>query len=212
MDLSALLTIAMAFFVAAASPGPATLALASVAMGSGRKSGLLFGVGLAVGLGVWGIVAAIGLGSVLQASNYALTALKLLGGAYLLWLAWLSARSASRPSDHVTSDGVGAVKDNITHGFWRGLILNLSNPKAVFAWMAALSVGLGSGSNVAHVAIATVTCMMLGLAIYAAYALVFSTSGAMTVYARARRWIEGVIAGLFAIAGLGLIRSAFVKS
>lgn len=49
-DLTSLLTIAIAFFIAAASPGPATLAVATVSMHAGRKSGLLFGAGLALGL------------------------------------------------------------------------------------------------------------------------------------------------------------------
>ncbi|NIY76928.1 LysE family translocator [Thalassospira sp. HF15] len=206
-DIGSLATIAVAFFVAAASPGPATLALASVSMGSGRKSGLLFGAGLSVGLGVWGLVAAIGLGSVLQASSHALMILKILGGAYLIWLAWLSACSASRPSKAHRSE-----PRRISRGFWQGLILNLSNPKAVFAWMAVLSVGLGEGSDAGQVALAAGICVMLGFAIYGFYALMFSTSGAMAVYARARRWIEGAVAGLFALAGFGLIRSAFVRS
>jgi len=206
-DTGSLATIAVAFFVAAASPGPATLAQASVSMGSGRKSGLLFGAGLSVGLGVWGLVAAIGLGGVLQASSHALMILKILGGAYLIWLAWLSARSVSYPSKAHTSE-----PRRTSRGFWQGLILNLSNPKAVFAWMAVLSVGLGEGSDAGQVTLAASMCVMLGFAIYGGYALMFSTSGAMAVYARARRWIEGAVAGLFALAGVGLIRSAFVRS
>ena len=95
-DIANLATIAAAFFVAAASPGPATIALASQSMGAGRRAGLAFGSGLAVGLAFWGVVAAAGMGAILQASTGALTAMKLLGGAYLLWLAYGSARSAAR--------------------------------------------------------------------------------------------------------------------
>ena len=205
LDVTSLMTIAAAFFVAAAAPGPATIAIATVSMNAGRKTGLFFGLGLSVGLAFWGLVAATGLGALLQTSSYALSLLKLLGGAYLLWLAFNSARSATC-----------ATKAHVDFGeerrdFKRGLLLNLSNPKAVFAWMAVLVLGLGDGSQAGHVILATGLCIALGFLIYASYALIFSTSGAMAVYSRTRRWIDGAVAGLFALAGLGLIRSAFVR-
>ena len=39
-------------------------------------------------------IAATGLGTILQASSHVLLFLKTLGGIYLLWLAWCSAKSA----------------------------------------------------------------------------------------------------------------------
>ena len=205
LDLASLSAIAAAFFVAAASPGPATLAVAAVSMQSGRRIGLLFGLGLSVGLAFWGLIAATGLGALLQASTYALTILKLLGGCYLLWLAYKAAQSAARSAE--TPAGLEAAR----HDFKRGLLLNLSNPKAVFAWMAALSLGLGDSSSSAHVVVATGLCIVLGCLIYVGYALVFSMPGAMVAYQRTRRWIDGAVAGLFALAGIGLVRSAFVR-
>ena len=205
MDIGNLATIAAAFFVAAASPGPATIAVASVSINSDRKSGLVFGLGLAVGLAVWGLVAAAGLGAILQTSNVALTALKVLGGIYLLWLAFKSARAATT-SRHISPNS----QDKRRHFFY-GLVLNLSNPKAVFAWMAALALGLNAGSGAGQVALATGICMCLGFLIYSVYAFAFSTPGAMLVYSRARRWVDGAVAGLFAVAGIALIKSAFAR-
>ena len=104
---------------------------------------------------------------------------------------------------------------HVAGGRWfkRGLFLNLSNPKAIVAWMATLSigVGVGDGDGVWQVVLATSLCITLGILIYAGYAFAFSMSGAMKGYARLRRWIDGVVSGLFAIAGAGLIRSAFAR-
>jgi len=211
VDIASLGAIGAAFFVAAAAPGPATLALATVAMRAGRRSGLAFGAGLTIGLAVWGVVAATGLGALLQASTHALSVLKLVGGAYLLWLAFASARAAARGPDHPPAVG-DAHRGEDRRGFRRGLWLNLSNPKAVLAWMAVLALGLGDGGNSTHIALATATCMALGALIYAGYAVVFSTPRAMAIYRRAQRGIEAAAAGLFALAGLGLIRSAFARS
>ena len=200
-----ILSVALAFFVVTVSPGPANIAVATVAMSAGRKNGLLFGAGLSFGLACWGIVAATGMGAVLQGSVHLLFALKIFGGMYLLWLAFQSGRAALKKTV--------SVRDTPSKGRWftRGLLLNLSNPKAVVAWMAALSMGLGVGDNNGHLTTATLVCIALGFLNYATYAMAFSMPGFMVGYKRLRRWIDGIAAGLFAVAGIGLIRSTFSR-
>lgn len=203
-DLSGILAIALAFFIVAVSPGPANIAVATIAMRFGRAAGLVFGAGLAAGLSFWGVVAVTGMGAVLQGSVYFLSVLKVFGGAYLLYLAFQSARAAAKSG--IESDGKTAADGR---WFRRGLVLNLSNPKAVLAWMAALSIGAHSGGQ--PMVVATGFCMILGLVNYMLYALAFSLPGAMAGYQRFRRFVEGAVAGLFAMAGFGLMRSAFSR-
>lgn len=200
-----LLSVALAFIVVTVSPGPANIALATAAMHGGRRIGLVFGAGLALGLAFWGLVAATGLGAMLEASASFLLGLKLAGGLYLLWLALQSARSALRRRPREVAPPTGG------RWFAHGLVLNLSNPKAVVAWMAALSMGLGAGDGPLPLVTATAMCMAIGLANYAAYALVFSLPGAMAGYRRLRRAMDGAVAGLFAAAGFGLLRSALSR-
>ncbi|MEL7153389.1 MAG: LysE family translocator, partial [Pseudomonadota bacterium] len=200
-----LIPVALAFFIVTVSPGPANLAVATVAMRQGRRAGQVFGLGLSLGLAFWGIIAATGMGAVLQASADALFILKVLGGLYLLWLAFQSARSAIQPKASDTT----RIKSG--RRFWQGLLLNLSNPKAVVAWMAALSVGLNADGATAEIAILTGICIAIGFANYAGYAAAFSLSGVMSGYRRVARWVEGTVAVLFAAAGLGLLRSAFTR-
>lgn len=205
IDLTSLAVTALAFFVVAVSPGPANISNAAIAMSFGRKSSLIYGAGLSTGLVFWGLVAASGMGAVLQSSFYVLMALKILGGVYLLWLAWQSGKSAARVGK------AEVATPNHGRWFWRGVVLNLSNPKSVIAWMAALSVGLGPEDGFVSVVVATSVCILAGFANNALYSLLFSVGGMMTAYRKFRRWIEGVVAGLFAVAGLGLIKSAFSR-
>jgi len=81
IDFTNLAAVGLAFVVVAASPGPANLAAATVALTHGRKTGLIFAIGLTLGLSFWGILAAMGMGAVLQGSATVLFVLKLLGGA-----------------------------------------------------------------------------------------------------------------------------------
>jgi len=205
IDLISLASIALTFFIVAVSPGPATISNAVVSMHQGRKAGLIYGAGLSCGLAFWGLVAASGMGVVLQSSVYLLPILKIVGGIYLLWLAFLSARSAWYPESEKLPT---SAKKN---GFIQGLFLNLSNPKAVLAWMAALSVGLNSNADVASIALATGVCIVVGFLVYVFYACLFSVRRIMNAYTHFRRWIDSIVAGLFTLAGIGLIRSAFAQ-
>jgi len=190
--MDSMAAILIAFFIVTVSPRPANVAVATIAMSQGRANGIKFGLGLSLGLAIWGIVAASGLGAVLQASEYALLCLKIAGGLYLIWLSVQSARSAFH------SDQTNAKVKNHKNWFFQGLIMNISNPKAVIAWMAALSMGLGMKG----------ICMGLGVVNYIGHATLFSFPKVMSGYQKFRSWVEGVAAGLFAMAGFGLIKSA----
>lgn len=205
MDLHAFVTIGLAFFAVAVSPGPANIANALVAMSHGKRASFVFSLGMTVGIVAWGIVAATGLGALMQTSVLLFSALKIVGGLYLLWLAWRSGRSALSPG--------AAPQVEIAEGRWfvRGLILNISNPKTVVAWMAALAVGLDPAATASELAVGVAVCTGVAFTVFMGHMLVFSLGGMRTAYQRIRRWTEGVVAGLFALAGFGLIRSALVR-
>ena len=205
VDLTTLLAVGVAFWVIAASPGPANISNAAIAMRYGRRASVVYGLGLSVALVFWGVLAATGMGAVLQASVWLLMVLKVLGGCYLLWLAWQSGRAALQPGDTPVAE-IAAGR-----WFWRGVILNLSNPKSVIAWMAALSMGLDPNDTVLSVVVTTLVCVAVAFFNNFSYSLVFSMGGMMAVYRRCRRWIEGASAVLFASGGLALIRSAVSK-
>ena len=185
----------LAFAAITFAPGPANLAVGMCALAHGWTRALPMALGLATGFAAWGVVAALGLGAVLAASEGALTALRLAGGAYLLWLALGSARGALSDAPPAPAPPAGA--------FRRGLVLNLSNPKAALAWLAALSVGAGAGGGT--LALAALAGMALGLANYLIWAGAFSLGGPRRAYARARRGMEGAAAALLGGTGAGLV-------
>lgn len=201
-DAAFLIAPALAFFVAAASPGPATLSVAATSMARGRAAGLAMAAGLSLGLGLWGVVAASGLGALVLALAPALGLLRLAGGAFLLWLAWQSARSAFGPA---AAAGAAAGAAGPWGIFRQGLLLNLLNPKALLAWGAVIALGMPAGAGAAEFAAIVAVCSALGCAIYAGYAALFSRPSVRAGYARARRWIDGACAAAFAAAGGALI-------
>ena len=89
-----LAVILFAAFLAAGSPGPATLAIAGTSMSSGRRAGLALASGVTTGSFIWSISAAFGLGAVMAANVWMFEVARYVGATYLLWLAFKSARAA----------------------------------------------------------------------------------------------------------------------
>lgn len=196
----AVLTL-MTFAVAASTPGPANLAIMATSMAQGRRSGLMFGLGLTVGLAFWGVLAGFGLGTLLATWAPGVAILKLLGAAYLIFLAVVLGRSAMRAKPET----IGSSPSR--HYFTRGLLLNLTNPKAILAWVAALSIGVPADASAASIWFLFAGCSLVGLVNYAIYASVFSLRPLRAAYYSSRRGIEGACAALFALAGLKLLVS-----
>lgn len=83
---------ALAALLLAATPGPVWLYLISRTLAQGRRAGYVSMLGVAAGLAVHMVAAAFGLTVVLLAIPFAFDAIKLVGAAYLLWLAWSTLR------------------------------------------------------------------------------------------------------------------------
>ncbi|MEO0683143.1 MAG: LysE family transporter, partial [Pseudomonadota bacterium] len=201
VDAAALAASAAAFTAIAASPGPAILSLIAVSMAGGARAGVPWALGLAAGLTAWGIAVAAGLGALVGASPPALFALKVLGGLYLLHLAWRSLRASAQPG---AAERPAAQQAPAGRLFRRAAALNLLNPKAAVAWAAVLALaapsgqaGLGeaalgqaelgeaaSGAGAAQLTLAAAICILLAFAVNLGYALLFSRPPARRAYAR----------------------------
>ena len=191
---------AAAFFVAAASPGPATLAVAGTAMSSGGRAAMWLALGLAFSLAAWGGLVALGLGPLVIASAPAQWVLRGLGGLFLLYLAWGSFRAVVSDDEVRFAPNAPASPIRLV---MRGVLLNGLNPKAGLAWAAVIA--LGGASDGATVWAVVGTCAVMGLAIYSAYAFLFAAPGMRRAYSRMRRWVDGAVALGFGAAGAAVL-------
>src|SRR5689334_23133439 len=72
--------------VLTATPGPDNLMVLSMGMSRGRRAGVAFGLGCALGCLSHTLLAVIGVGALVAASPLAFTLLKVAGGVYLVWM------------------------------------------------------------------------------------------------------------------------------
>ncbi len=207
-NINHLLVVFIAYAIAAGSPGPSTLRIMGVAMNHDRQAGLALATGVISGSLFWGLSAATGVSALLGRYAEALMVLKIFGGIYLLYLAVRAARNAMTPDTAPSTGSARADTPPSPAALYRhGLIMHLANPKAVLAWIALVTLGLGAEASWHDVATILAGCAVLSVTIFGGYALVFSTAPMISLYRRARRGIEGVLAVFFGFAGLRLLLS-----
>lgn len=199
-----LMLLYAAFALAVCSPGPSNMTIMATAMNAGRVPALALAAGVTAGSFTWGVLTAAGVSALISAHAGALQVIKLIGGAYLLFLAWRSARSALSKDAPVGRAGASSSV-SLPRLVLRGYLMHLTNPKAILGWMAIISIGLPPQAPWAIIAAILLGCLLISLTSNASYALVFSTPPMVAAYRRARRWIEGVLAGVFVFAGLKLM-------
>jgi threonine/homoserine/homoserine lactone efflux protein len=197
-----LLLVYVAYVIAVASPGLSTMAIMGVAMNQGRGAAVALALGVMTGSMFWAILAAIGITTILTTYAEVILVIKIAGGIYLLYLACKSAKSALAADIRQAKSAPFAAKATL---YRRGVLLHLSNPKAVLGWIAIMSLGLrpDAPSYIFQAIIAG--CAILGLLINIGYAVIFSTTLMGRAYQKSRRWIEGALAAIFGYAGIRLL-------
>lgn len=185
--------------LAGGSPGPATLAISGAAMRHGRRAGLATGFGVWCGSAAWGVAAALGISALMLSYAWIAEALRIAGALYLIWLGCKSLKGAIRPSSRTEP------APPTRRAFLRGLLIHLTNPKAILSWGAVYAVALPAGASWAEVWGLFAALSSVSALVFLGYGVLFAATPIRRGYARIGRWIEGAFGVLFGAAGLRLL-------
>ncbi|WP_030920530.1 LysE family translocator [Streptosporangium amethystogenes] len=144
MDIiSSLPAFALAVVLISASPGPAMALILRRAALRGFSGAVPTVLGLEAGLYLWALLAAAGLAALVTASEVAFLVLRVVGGAFLLYLgikAWRSAWCSRNTGGAAKAVAVSEPEPGSSLSWWRafgeGSVVMLANPKAA-AFMIA---------------------------------------------------------------------------
>jgi threonine/homoserine/homoserine lactone efflux protein len=128
-----LLAFILTCLVIELTPGPNMAYLAVLSASTGRRAGFAATLGVALGLLIVGLAAALGLAAVIAGSRLAYEVLRWAGVLYLFWLAWEGWRG-----EEGGSPGKTTLAPEDSKYFLRGLATNLLNPKAGIFFVAIL--------------------------------------------------------------------------
>lgn len=162
MSLATYLSFIMTCIIIESTPGPNMAYLAVLSASDGRKAGFAATLGIALGLLIIGVTAALGVATLISNSPLAYQLLRWGGVAYLFFLAWDGWKKEPENSPGKT-EGYGQR----TKFFRRGLIVNLLNPKAAVFYVAILPGFISASSTTIFQAVMlTITYVMIATAIH----------------------------------------------
>jgi len=208
MDLSPFLPGFIAAYaillVGAASPGPSVAMLIGIATGEGRGPALIATLGIATGSATLNILTMLGVGLLLSQAAWAMSVMRLLGAAYLLYLAWGAFQKMVRPPQ---VQPLQIKRRSAWRYFLMGYLLQVSNPKAVAFWLAIASIGATTGGGPAVIALFIAGACAISFVCHGAWAVVMSAPPVRAAYAAARRWVEAGLGVFFVVAAYKLATS-----
>jgi threonine/homoserine/homoserine lactone efflux protein len=116
-------------------PGPTVVFVVSRALAHGRRAALGSVAGNSTGAAVLVLLVALGLGPVVERSLLVFTAIKLAGAAYLVYLGVRTYRERGRLVELMRGPATGGVG---RHVYCQGVVVGLTNPKALVFFAAVL--------------------------------------------------------------------------
>ena len=186
-----------------ATPGPDIAYVAGQSMVHGRRAGILSASGVALGGCLHTICCAIGLTALLATSPSAFTAIKWLGGLYLIYLGVRTLFSK------ITTDELRPEIPLLSNRtlLFRGFLTNASNPKVLLFYVAFFPqfVTPDSADKTAAFLVLGAVFVVLGFINDVAVAwLAAKAAGAVSGRPQIRKWIDRVIGTTFIGMGVRL--------
>jgi threonine/homoserine/homoserine lactone efflux protein len=180
-------------------PGPTILTVIGYSLAHGRRANVALVAGVALGDSTALALSLLGLGALLAASAWWFTAVKTVGGLYLIWLGWRMLRAGVGPAE-VT---LPAAPDSLWRLFANTWLVTALNPKGIIFFVAFLPQFITPGAAVAPqmwmLAITFVAMAIINATLYARFA---AAAHHFLASARARRGFN--LGGGSLLAGAGI--------
>jgi threonine/homoserine/homoserine lactone efflux protein len=165
-------------------PGIDTALVLRASLARTRGYAVATALGVATGVMLWGIAAAVGISALLTASQLAYRVLTTAGAVYMLWLGasllWKSFRA--HPVETATAPATPALDPSRWRGWLVGLGSNVLNPKAGVFYIAVIPQFLPAGASP----------LLMGTVLAGVHCVLFLTWCAVLILGSgyARRWLN----------------------
>ena len=201
-SLLSVLSIAGAITLGAMSPGPSFVLVARTSVARSRADGLAMALAMGIGGVLFAVLALLGVHVVLATVPVLCAVLKVLGGAYLVFLGWNLWRNATQPID-LRETGTTSRRS-----FWLGLVTQISNPKAAVVYASVFVSLLPREMPLWAMLVLPVVIFCIEAGWYSIVALALSAPVPAAAYLRWKRWIDRAAGGVMGLLGIKLIYDA----
>lgn len=198
--LLSLIGILAVLAIGVVSPGPSFILVARTAIAVSRRAAIGSAMGMACGATVLCVAALLGLHALLSQIPELYLALKLFGGAYLLYLAFKLWRGAGAPLANPTQDV--QEEPGLLRHFFLAVGTMLSNPKAAVQYGVIFAAMLPQSPSRQLILALPPAVFLLEVSWYTFVAFGLSSARPRNSYLKAKASIDRVV-GLV-LAGLGV--------
>ncbi len=204
MDAVGTLVAVFAVFIPALIlPGPDFVGVVRSSLTRGTTAGLLTTLGVTIGLGMYATLSLLGLSAVLVKYQWLTWAVRVLGGAYLVYLGIRLLRA--KPGKLEDAAAQGPLRGN---ALLFGFFVTLTNPKAIVLFTSVFATAVTASTPHWLMALMIAITMASALIWYSIVALFMSSGPVMRRFQNARHWIERVAGVSFVLIGGRIIADA----
>ena len=201
--LAEFIGLATVHFLAVVAPGPDFAVTVSQSVRHGRRIGLLTALGIGCGISVHVAYTLLGMGALLHASPSLALVARLLGGTYLLYLAFKLLRA--KPAAPVLAESADdsprlGRRPSAWKAFATGFLTNATNPKATLFFLAIFTTLVSSDTPLHIQTLYGIWMCSVNASWFALVSLLFSQSRIRAGFIRIGHWFERL---------MGLILAAF---
>lgn len=202
--LMVLLSVMAVHVVVMVSPGPNFLVVTQTAISRSRREGVITALGVSCAAFLWSSAALLGVSLLFETTAWLYQGMKLLGGAYLIYLGIRSWRHAGNPP-RLSAEVLSALSS--WRSFRVGFVTNLANPKSAIFFSSIFAALLPAQLPVWVRAAAVGVIVFDALWWHVALALTFSTRPAQHLYMKAKRSLDFLAGGFLMLVGARLMLS-----
>jgi threonine/homoserine/homoserine lactone efflux protein len=183
------------------SPGPSFVVVARAAAAENVGAGVRAAVGMGLGSVIFSTAALLGFATLLESSLWIYLALKVVGAAYLMWLAVRLWRGASEPLEVAeTPSKVQRPRRWLTSAFG----IQITNPKTAMFYVSVFASLIPTHIPLWTAFVLPLLVFVIETGWYSVVAFAFSRRSARTTYRRAKAAIDRAAAVVVGALGVRL--------
>ena len=187
MDYALVLIPVFAVFIPALIlPGPDFVAVVRSSMTYGTRAGLMTTLGVSMGLCLYATLSLLGLSAILIKYQWLTWAVRVLGGAYLIYLGIKLLRAKPQAIDLDQLQARRPGKRTILFGF----LVTLTNPKAIVLFASVFATAVTASTPVWLMVLMIGLVTLSSLTWYACVSVFMSSGPVMRRFQGAKHWIE----------------------
>lgn len=209
-ELAVLISILGVFLLGAISPGPSFVVVSRIAISRSRMDGVMAAIGMGIGGFVFAAVAVAGLTAILLQVEWLNIALRLAGGAYLLWLGINIWRAA--PEQLEVADIASERQSTLWASLLRALFVQLSNPKTAIFYASMFAALLPSPTPSWMYFALPPMLFLIEFGWYTVVAVGFSSRSPRAAYLRSKIWIDRAAGAVVGALGAKLMADSVRSS